>query len=296
MATPKQEDTTMSDQKPPRTAEEVAAQLRLSQLELTNRMRLHNEAPKAPAKPSTPRGGFGSLQGIQQMRQAVRSHLQATGQSTASPSLSALQGESSTLARPIEGLRPAAPSPREAGPLSPPALSGNVQDMTAPVKPEPTLGSMLSTPFPRSIDQTIVPPPEEGADDGPPSAPSGMMPSHRPMPNMMPTPVADVPLLNETPSPVTPKFDPARGNVIGGRAMGKAPLPPIYHAAVRDAQQTASNELRTGSVFEAGQRSRPKEPVMQVPEGSEVTKPTEPASASSKLSRMKRFKNPKLKD
>lgn len=288
----------MSDQQPPKSPEEIAAQLRLGQLELTNRMRLMNESAKPPGKPSTPRGGFGSIQGIQQMRQAVRSHLHATGQTTASPSFHGQQGvpSDSMLARPIPGLRPAAQESKEADVVASSTPGQKADDVPAPKLHDVVQGSMLSTPFPRAVDPTVVPPPEEVSDGGPPPAPSGVMPSHRPMPNMMPTPVINLTKADDTPKPLTPKFDPARGKVIGGTSMGKAPLPPIYHAAVRDAQQTASNELRTGSVFDAGQRSRPKDPVMQVPEGSEVTKSQESTSAPSKLSRMKRFKNPKLKD
>lgn len=112
------------------------------------------------------------------------------------------------------------------------------------------------------------------------------MPSGRPLPATGPpvAPAKEAAAARPAPAgpavPVSAQFDP-KPKVVGGNALGKAPLPPLYHAGMKAAQE--AEKARVGDKPEAVAKAD-----VVVPEGSEVTRD------GPKAPRVKRFKNPTL--
>lgn len=264
----------MSDNKKPEPSD-AALQARLNQLELENRMRHRFNSISAGADPfkDTPRKGFGSAQGI--------AHLRHTEYQRRGP----------------------APSP-------PP-----------PMIPEPGKakfgGTYLRTPLPGVIsgevenpwEELIAPVPARPAgspSDSVASSPSSAEPPHSPLATKPPSVSEPSIPSTETPSPRTsgfqpairpavetavqqpvaaPPFDPGNKKVIGGSGVPKAPLPPLYHAGMRAAEQAgASTPAEQPPVAPL-----PPERPIAIPKEAEV-RTDEPAKAP----RAKRFKNPTL--
>ncbi len=138
------------------------------------------------------------------------------------------------------------------------------------------------------------PVPLAGPTMGPPSA---AMPGGRPLPPS--TPPAAKPTPPAKIGPLTPaaSLEP-KGKVVGGGALGKAPLPAIYHAGLKSAQESKPADTPLPAVAKPtpAATSLSREAPIVIPEGVEVTKDAaqEAAKEQAKAARAKRFKNPTL--
>lgn len=264
----------MSDNKKPDPSD-AALQARLNQLELENRMRHRFNSISAGADPfkDTPRKGFGSAQGIAHLR---HTEYQRRGPSPPPPP-------------------PMIPEPGKAKfggtylrtPL-PGVISGEVQnpweELIPPIPAKP-VGSPADTAAPSPTDSgaSLSPPsapkpppvvePSVSSGETPPPRTSGFQPAVRPAAETtVQQPVA------------APPFDPGHKKVIGGSGIPKAPLPPLYHAGMRAAEQAnASTPEQPPSA------PLPPETPIAIPKEAEF-RTDEPAKAP----RAKRFKNPTL--
>lgn len=255
---------------------DAALQARLSQLELENRLRLQRNAPTVggEAIKDTPRRGFGSAQGIAHLR---HTEYQRRGPSpppppTPIPEPGKARFGGTYLQPPLPGI------------ISADATPGNELIAPVPAKPTPTPAPAPDKEVRTRPLQGVGQPPSPPASGGP--APSGVMPSGRPLPATGPpvAPAKEAAAARPAPAgpavPVSAQFDP-KPKVVGGNALGKAPLPPLYHAGMKAAQE--AEKARVGDKPEAVAKAD-----VVVPEGSEVTRD------GPKAPRVKRFKNPTL--
>lgn len=257
----------MSDQKKPEPSD-AALQARLSQLELENRMRHRLNSVSSGADPfkDTPRKGFGSAQGIAHLR---HTEYQRRGPNPPAPP-------------------PSIPEPGKAKfggtylrtPL-PGVLSGSVQNpWEVMIAPTPA-GSSVSPDEQR--DRPALPAAGAGV---PPVAKGSDMSSATP-----PLPTADVatnrasafqPPKRQTSEtsvaqPPSSPLETTRTKVVGGGGVPKAPLPALYHAGLKSAEDSEKK------------REPVSEPVLEVPKEAEVR-----TDEVGKAPRVKRFKNPTL--
>lgn len=252
----------MSDKKKPEPSD-AALQERLTQLELENRMRHRFNSISEGAAPfkHTPRKGFGSAQGI--------AHLRHTEYQRRGPA-------------------PAAP---------------------APMIPEPGKakfgGTYLRTPLPGLLsghggnpwEELITPVParrsgDQSTDGGgrPPVAGGPAAPTNHPRRRAedRPAPSAeterDLPPAESVPTQPAAKSPPEAGGqkVVGGSGVPKAPLPPVYHAGMRAAEQSQTPEATIPGV-------PPSDGPITIPKEAEVRN-DEPV----KTVRIRKFKNPTL--
>lgn len=250
-------------------------QARLNQLELENRMRHRFNSISAGADPfkDTPRKGFGSAQGIAHLR---HTEYQRRGPAPPPPP-------------------PMIPEPGKAKfggtylrtPL-PGVISGEVQnpweELIAPVPARP-VGSLSDIEVSSSANL--------GAPQAPPSTPkppSAAEPSVLPVESPPPRTSSFQPVVRPVAEtavqqPVSaPPFDPGNKKVIGGSGIPKAPLPPLYHAGMRAAEQAGASTPEQPPAAPL-----PPEGLISIPKEAEV-RTDEPVKAP----RTKRFKNPTL--
>lgn len=261
----------MSEKKPPEPSD-AALKARLAQLELENRVRMQRQGPTfGDVGKATPRRGFGSAQGIAHLRSTEferrgptpppspapipepgKARFGGTYLQTPMPGIIAPNAEpGKELIAPV----PAAPSHAAGKEAAPPLVSPFAGTPSTPVAPGPSMG---------------------------PSAPA-VKPLPGPGEVQRPAPATVGPLT----SPVVP---PSVGKVVGGGALGKAPLPAIYHAGMKSAQ-----DAKAASAPPPPPSPSPKLPAeapIVIPEGVEVTK--DAAKEQAKAARAKRFKNPTL--
>ena len=251
----------MSDPKKPEPSD-AALQARLSQLELENRMRHRFNSVSSGADPfkDTPRKGFGSAQGIAHLR---HTEYQRRGPNPpAPPPLIPEPGKAkfggTYLRTPLPGV-----------------LSGPVQNpWEALVAPVPA-GASSSSP-PRDPSQEIeVPPSEPVSETETVQAASSMPETVTPRSPAFPSPKSPAASLG---SPAAPSpFEAGRPKAIGAGGVPKAPLPAVYHAGMKAAEDAERV------------REPIAEPVLEVPKEAEVR-----TDEVQKAPRVKRFKNPTL--
>lgn len=276
----------MSEKKPPEPSD-AALKARLAQLELENRVRMQRHAPTVGDPSSaTPRRGFGSAQGIAHLRSTEYERRGPTPPPPAAPIpepgkarfggtylQTPLPGIIGPNAEPGKELIPPIPAtPSSAAAPPPAAAKGGMAPFAGAASPVPLAGPTM----------------------GPPSA---AMPGGRPLPPS--TPPAAKPTPPAKIGPLTPaaSLEP-KGKVVGGGALGKAPLPAIYHAGLKSAQESKPADTPLPAVAKPtpAATSLSREAPIVIPEGVEVTKDAaqEAAKEQAKAARAKRFKNPTL--
>lgn len=255
----------MSDKKTSKDTSDAALKARLVQLEIENRLRLQNQSlqGEAPFK-DTPRRGFGSAQGIAHLR---HTEYQRRGPNPPAPP-------------------PAIPEPGKA------RFGGTYLRTPLPGILLPDGGELIE-PIPAApIPAQAKPGAAAARGDAftpPPSAPATVSgetaPAHSQVPKEEPQakPPAALPKPSALPTPSTSQ------KIVGGGAMRKAPLPALYHAgmkAAEDAEKAKRDELPSAPPIPEAKAKA--EDVIAIPESAEVTKD------GPKVPRAKRFKNPSL--
>lgn len=260
----------MSEKKPPEPSD-AALKARLAQLELENRVRMQRHAPTfGDPSSATPRRGFGSAQGI--------AHLRSTEYERRGPTPPAAPPPIPEPGKArFGGTYLQTPLPGIIGPNAEPG-----KELIPPVPATPTSSGLPpggSAPFAGSAP----PPPLAGPSMAPASA---AMPAGRPLPPVAPQPASPPAAAAAVPTPPA-SFAPP-GKVVGGGALGKAPLPAVYHAGMKSAQEAA----KPAASPPVAARPAGDAPIV-IPEGVEVTKDAA-AKEPPKAARAKRFKNPTL--